>query len=224
MRVLHWPWTTGSGTQPPPSPQASSPKQAMQLLPWCTGSGSQTNVNLLWEDDNLPQAIPRTSSYNVLKIFLVDSSFLQHWEGGKQRPHWTLLSPFPFFLSHTKDPKGAPHFLSALGREFPYVISFAFLRWCSFCPLFRGHSHGWMQEINGFVNGVRYTGGHEICKASQPQGDREYKRGATLLEKMAYSACAVLNLSLSISHPDWDNTTEFGDIDLEFRNKIVLKI
>lgn len=77
---------------------------------------------------------------------------------------------------------------------------------------------------NGFANNVRYTGSHEICKISQQQGDREYGRGPTLLGETADSTGAVLKLSRAISHPGGDNPIEFGDIDLESRNKIALKI
>lgn len=94
LRVLHWPWTTGSGTQPP-TPQASSPKQAMQLLPWCTGSGSQTNVNLLWEADNLSQAIPGHQAIMFSRSSYLTFNFYNLEREGNRGLAWLFFHHFP---------------------------------------------------------------------------------------------------------------------------------
>lgn len=211
LHVMCWPWTTSGVAQP--SFQSSSPKRAIQLLLLCTASRFQPNTEL--------------QSEAICKIMLqclqvLHTLILLPWVRGKQRSYGTLLLAFLFFFSCSKEAKGVKYLLR-IGQGTP-LYHILFIHEVFILSLFQ-KLRSWINtKGSGFVNNVRYTGRHGICKTSQPLKDKEYERGATLWGNAAYSAWAGLNLWLVISHPDGQNPREFGDIYVKFWKKVVLKI
>lgn len=210
--VLCWSWALAVSPSPP------SRLLLLHMLSTCSSEA------LSLDPSQILSSFLRLSLENHAIMFS-SSSFLEPRVWEKQRPYQALLLRFPSF-SYTprKARQLGVFYYSGVGNS-PVPHQILIIPEQVFILLLFQQLWSWANTGgNGFVNNVRYTGSHDIRKISQSQREKGCERGATLLGKTACSAWAGLCLCLAISHPDGDNPTECEDIDLEFGNKIVLKI